>query len=154
MPISITDASCILEKAEMIYIIGDGGSAAMADHFACDLLKNCGLRAISLCSNAALITAIGNDISFEEIFKKQLQVLYKAGDLLVIFTTSGTSKNLVSACECVDKSLLVSGNGGGHLRQQASYFLDLDSIDKMLSEDKMSWFCHSVVRLLRKGDLK
>ena len=54
---SVTDA---LLDAEHIYIIGNGAAASIADHFACDLLKNCRLPAISLCSNSAMITAIAN----------------------------------------------------------------------------------------------
>ena len=140
----------VISKASMVYIIGDGGSAALSDHFACDLIKNCGIPAISLCSNAAVLTAIGNDYSFEEIFSRQLEVLFKEGDLLVVFTTSGNSENLIRACKSIRNVLVVSGNDGGNIKRYATYFFDLNSKDQQLSEDRMSEFCHEVMKSLMK----
>lgn len=137
-----------LRLAGHIYIVGDGGSAALADHFACDLLKNCGLPAISLCSNAAVITAIGNDYSFDDVFSRQLRVLYQPNDLLVIFSTSGNSVNLVEASLVAGKVLVISGNGGGRLKERATILFDLGSNDQQESENRMSVFCHEIVKLL------
>jgi D-sedoheptulose 7-phosphate isomerase len=139
-----------LKQADHIYIIGDGGSASMADHFACDLLKGCLLPAISLCSNSAVITAIGNDYSFDRIYALQLEILFKPNDLLVIFTTSGNSPNLVAASLYANKVLLVSGNAGGKAVEYATLFYDLNSQDQQESEDNMSIFCHEVFREFHK----
>lgn len=140
----------VLRLAAHIYIVGDGGSAALADHFSCDLLKNCGLPAISLCSNAAMITAIGNDYSFDEVFSRQLIILFQRNDLLVIFSTSGNSTNLVKASLVAGKILVVSGNGGGKLREYATILFDVESNDQQESENRMSVFCHEIVKELNK----
>ena len=139
-----------LRTAGHIYIIGDGGSASLADHFACDLLKNCRLPAISLCSNTAMITAIGNDYSFDDVFSRQLRTLYRPGDLLVIFSTSGNSKNLVEASLIASKVFVISGNDGGRLKEHATILFDVESNDQQESEDRMLIFCHKVVKELNK----
>lgn len=139
----------MLSLAKHIYIIGDGGSAALADHFACDLLKNCGLPAISLCSNTAMITAIGNDYVFDEVFSRQLKILFLPHDLLVIFSTSGNSINLVKASLAVDRVLVISGNGGGKLKEHATILFDVGSDDQQESENRMLVFCHEIMKLLR-----
>lgn len=140
----------MLRKAKHVWLIGDGGSAALADHFACDLLKNCRLPAISLCSNIAMITAIGNDYFFDDVFSRQLRILYRPDDLLVIFSTSGNSKNLVEASRVASKILVVSGNGGGRLKKHATILFDVKSNDQQESENRMLMFCHEVVKELNK----
>jgi D-sedoheptulose 7-phosphate isomerase len=86
-----------IKKANYIYIIGNGGSASMANHFANDLVKRCGIKAISLCANEAVIMAYANDEGFENIFYSQLKVFLKKGDLLITISGSGKSKNIVKA---------------------------------------------------------
>jgi len=140
----------MLRKAKHVWLIGDGGSAALADHFACDLLKNCRLPAISLCSNTAMITAIGNDYFFDDVFSRQLRILYRPDDLLVIFSTSGNSKNLVEASRVASKILVVSGNDGGRLKKHATILFDVKSNDQQESENRMLMFCHEVVKELNK----
>lgn len=142
----------MLARAQHIYIIGDGGSAAMADHFACDLLKNCKLPAISLCANTAVITALGNDYGFDEIYSRQLDALFAPEDVLVIFTTSGLSPNLLRAAlraAGCGEVIAVSGNSGGKLKKSATVFYDLTADDQQACEDKMSVFCHEVMRAMR-----
>jgi D-sedoheptulose 7-phosphate isomerase len=144
---SVTDA---LLDAEHIYIIGNGAAASIADHFACDLLKNCRLPAISLCSNSAMITAIANDSSFDYVFSTQLRMLFGSRDLLVVFSGSGNSENLVQAVKIISRNLVISGNHGGKLKGYASVFYGLETSDQMESENKMSEFCHDVVTRLRQ----
>lgn len=138
----------ILREASHIFLAGDGGSAAMADHFACDLLKNCHLPAISLCSNTAVITAIANDYSFDEVFSKQLEILFKRWDVLVVFSGSGKSKNLIKALQAVAPhvTIVISGHGGALLKDYATVLFDLESEDQLECEDKMSEFCHNIVK--------
>jgi D-sedoheptulose 7-phosphate isomerase len=94
------------QEHRQIFIIGNGGSAATASHMACDLGKgtidyrNSGFtrfRAISLSDNTALLTALGNDLSFEDIFAEQLEGLMNDGDVVVFISASGNSPNLVRA---------------------------------------------------------
>jgi D-sedoheptulose 7-phosphate isomerase len=91
-------------RGATIFFIGNGGSAATASHFANDLSVGVNdyeqpFRALSLTDNVALITAIGNDFGYEEIFARQLRVLGKRGDVLVGISASGNSPNLLRAFE-------------------------------------------------------
>ena len=142
-----------LKKANRIWLIGNGGSASLANHFACDLLKNCGLPAISLCSNMALITAIANDENFKEIFVHQLNVLFKKGDKLIAFSTSGNSLNVIMAAKYIYLSLEgtvigIAGFNGGELKNQSHIFYQIDSFDVQECENEMNILCHEIYKQL------
>jgi D-sedoheptulose 7-phosphate isomerase len=92
------------EVGSTIYFAGNGGSAATASHFANDIgigtkPKNKYFRAVSLCENQSVITAIANDYGYEYIFSKQLEVVINKNDVLVLISASGNSKNLLLAAE-------------------------------------------------------
>ena len=93
----------VKEKNKNVYICGNGGSASTANHFANDLVKMCGMKAISLCANQAIVMAYANDNGYENIFVEQLKVFYEKGDILVTISGSGTSKNIVKAQKFVTK---------------------------------------------------
>ena len=144
-----------------IWLIGNGGSAATASHFATDLSRCTGenrqpLTAISLCDNTGLITAIGNDFSFEDIFVKQLQNLGKAGDLLISISASGNSRNLIKAVEFANtfsiSTLSLVGFDGGALQELSdnSIFVQTNIGDYGIAEDCHSIICHYISSQLRK----
>ena len=144
-----------------IWLIGNGGSAATASHFATDLSRCTGenrqpLTAISLCDNLGLITAIGNDFSFEDIFVKQLQNLGKAGDLLISISASGNSRNLIKAVEFANtfsiSTLSLVGFDGGALHELSdnSIFVQTNIGDYGIAEDCHSIICHYISSQLRK----
>ena len=90
------------ENNGTVFIAGNGGSASTSSHFATDLgigslkvLQQ--VRVISLTDNAAVMTAISNDIHFESVFEQQLRLLGNPGDLLILISASGNSKNLIRA---------------------------------------------------------
>ena len=90
------------KRGSNIFFVGNGGSAATASHFANDLAIGTNsyekpFRAISLSDNQAIITAVGNDFGYEDIFSRQLQVLGSAGDVVVGISASGNSPNLLKA---------------------------------------------------------
>jgi D-sedoheptulose 7-phosphate isomerase len=92
------------ERGSTIFFIGNGGSAATASHFANDVSIGTNaydkpFRALSLTDNVPIITAIGNDFGYDEIFVRQLQVLGRRGDVLVGISASGNSPNLLKAFE-------------------------------------------------------
>lgn len=89
----------MISLADYVYIAGNGGSASTANHFANDLVKMCGIKAISLCSNEAVVMSYANDDGYENIFSEQLKVFMKRLDLLVTISGSGTSKNIIKAIE-------------------------------------------------------
>jgi D-sedoheptulose 7-phosphate isomerase len=84
------------DLGKSVFICGNGGSAANAEHFATDLFKK-GVRAYCLGSNSSIITMIANDYGYENIFSLQLRIYAKPGDLVVLISCSGTSANIVKA---------------------------------------------------------
>ena len=106
MSYSVDRAFEILTKCFMgggkLLLCGNGGSAADCDHIAAELVngmtkRTTGLPAISLCSNGAIITAIGNDRDADSIFSQQVQAYGNPSDVLLAITTSGKSKNIIKA---------------------------------------------------------
>jgi D-sedoheptulose 7-phosphate isomerase len=79
-----------------IIFIGNGGSASIASHMAADYSKNGGLRAIAL-NDAAMLTCLGNDLGYENVFAKQIEMHARSGDVLVAISSSGRSPNILNA---------------------------------------------------------
>ena len=116
------------ERGASIFFIGNGGSASTASHFANDIAVGTNsyakpFRAISLTDNQAIITAIGNDFGFDEIFSRQLQLLGKQGDIVVAISASGNSKNLLKAFEYAKengiKTVALTAFSGGAMKEMA-----------------------------------
>jgi phosphoheptose isomerase len=95
----------LFAKGHTLYVCGNGGSAAIANHLLCDFSKgmqtDTGLRpkVVSLSAHVELITAIGNDIDFAEIFAYQVRTAARPGDALMTISSSGNSENIVRAVE-------------------------------------------------------
>ena len=87
--------SDIKKKNKKILIFGNGGSAATASHFAVDITKNAGIRCLTL-NEYDLITCFANDFGYENVFSRQLEALGRKKDLLITFSTSGNSKNIIN----------------------------------------------------------
>jgi len=114
------------ESGRTLYIFGNGGSAALASHFACDIGKGTmarekrPLKVVSLTDNVPLMTAWANDSNYEEIFAQQLRGLAEAGDLALAISGSGNSKNVVRGLETAREMRLVpmalTGFGGGKVK--------------------------------------
>ena len=117
-----------------VFIAGNGGSAATANHFVCDFGKNAvpftgtgpgkrRFRIISVCDNIEKITALGNDISFDEIFRQQLINLMKEGDVFIAISASGNSPDIVKACEYAREKkariVVLAGFSGGKIKDFA-----------------------------------
>jgi len=86
----------IQNKNHRIYIVGNGGSAAIASHTAIDLLKNGNIPATSF-NDASLLTCISNDLGYDEVFSKPIEMLAREGDLVICISSSGNSNNIVKA---------------------------------------------------------
>ena len=113
-----------LSNGNKILACGNGGSAGDAQHFAAELVgrferERFPLPAISLSTDTSIITAVGNDYSFNEIFSKQVQALGQAGDILLAISTSGNSANVLAAAEAaLEREMRVvalTGKDGGKL---------------------------------------
>ena len=120
------------ERGSSIFFIGNGGSAATASHFANDIAigtrtSEKPFRAISLCDNQAVITAIANDDGYEEIFSQQLQVLLKKQDVVIGISASGNSPNLLQAIDTSIKlgaiTVGISAFDGGKMREMVDVSL-------------------------------
>src|SRR5712691_6654667 len=101
-------------RGQHVYFVGNGASAMMASHFAADACKNGHLGA-SAFNDASLLTAVGNDVAFDEIFALPLGRLARAGDLVVAISSSGNSPNILRALETARSLVLqivtLSGKG-------------------------------------------
>jgi len=121
-----------LANGNRILSCGNGGSAADSQHFAAKLVgrferERLPLPAIALSTDTSVLTSIGNDYGYHEIFAKQIQALGQAGDVLLAISTSGQSGNVVAAVEAAQERdmriVALTGNGGGAL---SSILSDMD----------------------------
>jgi len=148
-----------------VLIAGNGGSAATSSHFAIDLgvgtmkLGKLPIKSISLADNLSTITAIANDSDFSKIFEKQIEVLGKPGDLLILISASGNSKNLINALNvAVQKEMKVftlTGFDGGELKLLSSGSnIHIPSMvgEYGLVEDLHLSICHMATECIRAID--
>jgi D-sedoheptulose 7-phosphate isomerase len=108
---------------KQVFTLGNGGSAATASHMAADLAKNTigpnmrRFRVLSLNDNTPMLTALANDLGYANVFSEQLKSLIRAGDLLIVLSTSGSSPNVVNAIRCAREHsaevVAIVGSTGG-----------------------------------------
>ena len=115
----------IRKERQMVYFIGNGGSAGIAIHMTSDFLKNGGIRTHSM-HDPATITCLGNDFGYAHIFSKQLEIIAAPGDMLVAISSSGNSPNILQAVKTAkEKSCRVITLSGfrpnNQLRRQGAY---------------------------------
>lgn len=135
-------------------ICGNGGSAASATHFACDLAKwticegRTRLRALALTDNAALMTAWSNDTAYERVFLEQLITHFRPGDTLVAISGSGNSPSVLRAVEWANEqgatTVGMSGFGGGKLASLAKVSLVVPNHVMPQVEDVHMAICHGL----------
>lgn len=115
-------------RGATVFFIGNGGSAATASHFANDLAFGTNdydqpFRVLSLTDNVPVLTALGNDFGYEEIFVRQLRVMGKPNDVLVAISASGNSPNLIKAFDYAlaagIKTVAITAFDGGKMRAMA-----------------------------------
>lgn len=113
-----------LSNGNKILACGNGGSAADCQHFAAELVgrferERLPLPAMALTTDSSIMTAVGNDYSFKEIFSKQVQAFGQNGDVLLAFSTSGNSENVLAAIDvALERDMRVvamTGKGGGEI---------------------------------------
>jgi D-sedoheptulose 7-phosphate isomerase len=136
---AMAEAICTAyRQRRTVFCFGNGGNAATASHFATDLSKltvvprlRLRLRAVSLNDSAAAMTAIGNDMEFDEIFSEQLRTYLAPGDVVLGLSTSGTSPNVVKALEYGEAAgavtMSITGANGHLLRSLSSHCVMIDS---------------------------
>ncbi len=154
----------ICREGRVVFIMGNGGSAATASHMANDFAKTASvdgcarIRALSLADNVSLMTAISNDISYEEIFVEQLKTQARAGDLAVLITGSGNSPNVVKAARwCRDhriKTVGLLGFDGGKLKPLVDICLHIKSFQYGVVEDAHLSIGHILTFLFKDSRMK
>jgi D-sedoheptulose 7-phosphate isomerase len=143
-----------------IFIMGNGGSAATASHFALDLAKNTimqgapRLKAISLTDHVPLITAWSNDTAYEHIFEEQLANMIEPGDLVIGISTSGNSPNVISALNLAKKSCAATvgllGAEGGLIKNIVDSYLLAPGQNIEQEEDAHMILTHIITRHMRE----
>jgi len=151
---------CAREQGSMIYVAGNGGSAATASHWVNDLgkaTKRPGLapmRVISLCDNVSWLTALANDEGYERAFAGQLENFAQPGDVLVVISASGNSPNLLRAVELAKARGVVTvgflGFDGGALKSMVddSLWLPTAKGEYGLVEGTHAMLCHILTMCL------
>ncbi len=149
------------DEGRQLFLVGNGGSAATASHMACDLAKTSlkpgarRIRAIALTDNVPLITAWGNDVSFEDVFSEQLSNLVQAGDLVIALSGSGNSPNVLRAVEVAQKmgarTVGFTGQPGGRLKGMVDICVVVQSRRIEQAEDVHLILDHLVTVALREA---
>ena len=143
-----------IKKNKWVYSCGNGGSAAISNHFHVDYLKGINQysrknsKFLSLCSNVETITAIANDFGYEHVFSHQLKIYLKKNDVLICISSSGNSKNIINALKFAkknkNKTILLSGFDGGLASKLADINIHVNSKNYGIIED-----CHqSIMHLI------
>lgn len=152
------------KKDKQVFIMGNGGSAATASHFACDLGKGTTqghvfrnkkrFKVISLNDNTPLVTALSNDCGYDNVFTEQLINLVNKGDVVIALSASGNSKNVLNAVKYAKEkgaiTIAFTGFGGGKLMNLADESLIADSNDFGPVEDSHLILEHLICDYLRK----
>lgn len=132
--------ACIqcLRAGGKILLAGNGGSAADAQHIAAELVSRFsydrpGLAAVALTTDTSILTAVGNDYGFETLFSRQVKALGRHGDILVGYSTSGRSQNILNAFKAAREGGLVcvglTGNRGGPMLELCDHILEVPSAE-------------------------
>jgi phosphoheptose isomerase len=157
-------ASTLLDaytRGARVFSCGNGGSAAIANHMQCDQVK--GLRTgtdlaprfVSLSSNVEVLTAIANDLDYEDVFTYQLESQSEPGDVLVAVSSSGRSSNIVRALTWARDNglatIALTGFSGGGARTIANVAVHVDSTNYGIIEDLHQAITHALAQYLRQS---
>ncbi|MCA2967903.1 MAG: SIS domain-containing protein [Acidobacteriaceae bacterium] len=147
-------AAATLRNGRKLLLCGNGGSACEAQHLAGELAGRYkhdrrALAAVSLNADGAVLTCIGNDYSFDDVFARQIEAIGQPGDLLVVFTTSGQSPNVVRALEAANRlgiaSVAFLGRGGGAALPLATLALVVPHHDTARIQEAHQFLLHCLM---------
>jgi len=154
-----------IKNNQQIFVGGNGGSAALALHYVCDLSKGANknwaenfnrYRAICLSNNIGYMTAISNDSDYNDVFKQQLINLASPNDILILISSSGNSPNVIEALKYAKESGLItigiSGFDGGELKSHCDYSAHVNYPSYEVCEDIHSIFGHFLAICLREEE--
>ena len=146
------------QSGRQLFLCGNGGSGGNANHLANDFLyalsktKGSGLRVHSLSANPSTLTCLANDEGYDQVFSLQLAVLARAGDVLVVFSGSGNSPNIVKALEEAKTigmtSYALLGYSGGKAKALADVPIHFAIDDMQIAEDAQMVIGHMLMQWL------
>jgi D-sedoheptulose 7-phosphate isomerase len=152
----LTDA---IDKDATIFICGNGGSAAIANHMVCDHQKGLSSdtrlrpKVVSLSSNVEVMTAVSNDIGFADVFAFPLRLHARSGDVLVVISSSGNSENIVRVLDAASamkmKTIALTGFDGGRSRSMVDAAIHVDAWNYGVVEDVHHACMHVLAQFLR-----
>lgn len=144
-----------------VFSCGNGGSASIANHLQCDHVKgvrnktDLTPRVVSLSNNVELLTAIANDLSYEDVFRFQLQSQSKPGDVLIAISSSGRSANIVRALTWARdnglRTIALTGFEGGDARKVAEVAIHFDTTNYGVVEDLHQAVMHALAQYIRQS---
>ncbi len=143
-----------LGAGRKLLICGNGGSACQAQHFAAELVGRYrvtrpGLPAVALAVDGALLSCLGNDFSFEDVFARQVEALGQPGDVLVALSTSGNSENVLRALASARRSGMTSiallGNDGGRMKGAAGLEVIVAHQDTARVQEAHQFLIHAIM---------
>jgi len=161
MEVSLKDASTliveVLKNGNKVLICGNGGSAADAQHFAAELTgryktERRGLPGIALTTDTSALTAIGNDYGYDRVFDRQTEALANKGDLLIGISTSGNSKNVISALNLAKEmgcsTIGLTGRDGGAMNEVCDINLVVPSDNTPRIQEMHILFIHTMCQIV------
>lgn len=146
-----------LKSGNKLMFFGNGGSAADAQHLAAEfvnrfLIDRPPLAAIALTTDTSILTSVGNDFSYDDIFVKQIQALGKEGDLALGISTSGNSPNVLTAIEVAKqmgiKTAALTGGSGGKIKETADLTLNVPSKITPAIQEAHIWVEHLLCQIV------
>ena len=157
----------VIKSNKNIFVCGNGGSASISNHFLCDFNKGIKLssknkllpKVISLSNSIELISAISNDLGYDQVFENQLENFSKIGDTLIVISCSGKSKNILRAVKFVTKKKLniISLIGFGtnsYIKSSSKYYINLNTKNYGITEDVFQSIMHMISQYLRHKNSK
>jgi len=159
--IEIASITCInsLKNNGKILILGNGGSAADAQHIAAELVgryktERRGLAAIALTTDTSIITSISNDYGYDSVFERQIQALANERDVVIGISTGGTSKNVINALSFASKLgckiIGLSGKDGGDMNKICDINIVVPSQDTPRIQEMHIFIGHTICHLIDK----
>jgi D-sedoheptulose 7-phosphate isomerase len=148
------------QSGHKLLVMGNGGSAADAQHLAAEIvgrfkLERRALPAIALTTDSSILTAVGNDYGFECIFSRQVEALAQPGDLVVGISTSGNSPNVLAAMQLAAqkgcRTVALLGKDGGSIKRVAELSVVVPSDDTPRIQEGHSTIIHIVCDLVEKA---
>ena len=143
----------------IVWVAGNGGSAAISDHTVCDCTKGTHVeghppfRTISLASNVAMLTALGNDIAYDAVFSEPLKYYLTERDAVLLVSSSGNSPNVVRACDYANSrgvpTIAFVGFKGGRLKELATHCVHVAVDNYGIVEDTHQSLIHAITQYMK-----